>query len=120
MPKNEYILETVLRQYRTVTGREPDGVGTILPGSYSGDDTCHLWGAGIPCLLYGPGGGSESDTIPDEYVRISDMNPSGQGPSPNRPGRVQSAQVAGTLQAIPALLACGSGLQGISRTQTSR
>ena len=73
LPKDEYILETVLRQYRTVTGREPDGVGTVLPGSYSGDDTCHLWGAGVPCLLYGPGGGSASDTIPDEYVRISDM-----------------------------------------------
>ena len=66
-------LETVLQQFRTVTGREPDGVGTVLPGSYSGDDTCHLWNAGIPCLLYGPGGGSESETIPDEYTRISDM-----------------------------------------------
>ena len=73
LPKDEYILDAVLRQYRTVTGREPDGVGTVLPGSYTGDDTCHLWRAGVPCLLYGPGGGSESDTIPDEYSRISDM-----------------------------------------------
>ncbi len=73
LPKDEYILETVLRQYHAVTGREPDAVGTVLPGSYSGDDTCHLWGAGVPCLLYGPGGGSESSTIPDEYTRISDM-----------------------------------------------
>ena len=73
LPKNEYILETVLRQYRTVTGKEPDGVGTVLPGSYTGDDTCHLWAAGVPCLLYGPGGGSESAAIPDEFSRISDM-----------------------------------------------
>ena len=73
LPKDEYILDTVLRQYRTVTGGEPDGVGAVLPGSYTGDDTCHLWKAGIPCLLYGPGGGSESDTIPDEYTRITDM-----------------------------------------------
>ena len=73
LPKDEYILDAVLRQYRTVTGREPDGVGTVLPGSYTGDDTCHLWRAGVPCLLYGPGGGSESGTIPDEYSRISDM-----------------------------------------------
>ena len=73
LPKDEYILDAVLRQYRTVTGREPDGVGTVLPGSYTGDDTCHLWRAGVPCLLYGPGGGSESATIPDEYSRISDM-----------------------------------------------
>jgi len=62
-----------LRQYRTVTGKEPDGVGAVLPGSYTGDDTCHLWRAGVPCLLYGPGGGSQSTTIPDEYTRISDM-----------------------------------------------
>ena len=73
LPKDEYILDCVLRQYRTVAGREPDGVGTVLPGSYTGDDTCHLWAAGVPCLLYGPGGGSESENIPDEFSRISDM-----------------------------------------------
>ncbi len=73
LPKDEYILETVLRQFRTVTGRDPDEVGTVLPGSYTGDDTCHLWRAGVPCLLYGPGGGSESESIPDEFTRISDM-----------------------------------------------
>ena len=73
LPKDEYILETVLRQFRTVTGKDPDEVGTVLPGSYTGDDTCHLWRAGVPCLLYGPGGGSESESIPDEFTRISDM-----------------------------------------------
>ncbi len=73
LPRDQYILDSVLRQYRAVTGREPDGVGTVLPGSYTGDDTCHLWKAGVPCLLYGPGGGSESATIPDEYSRIGDM-----------------------------------------------
>ena len=74
LPKDEYILDAVLRHYRTVTGREPDGVGTVLPNSYTGDDTTHLWRAGVPCLLYGPAGGSESDTIPDEYTRISEMD----------------------------------------------
>jgi acetylornithine deacetylase len=49
------------------------GVGTVLPGSYTGNDTCHLWRAGVPCVLYGPGGGSESATVPDEYMRMSDM-----------------------------------------------
>ena len=73
LPKDEYILDCVLRQFRAVTGKEPDQVGTVLPGSYTGDDTCHLWRAGVPCLLYGPGGGSESATVPDEYSRISDM-----------------------------------------------
>ena len=55
LPKDEYILDCVLRQYQTVTGgREPDGVGTVLPGSYTGDDTCHLWAAGVPCLPTAP------------------------------------------------------------------
>ena len=73
LPKDEPIVEAVLRSFRTVTGREPDGFGTVLPGSYTGDDTTHLWRAGVPCLLYGPAGASESETIPDEYVRIPDM-----------------------------------------------
>lgn len=74
LPRDQYILQTVLRQFRAVTGREPDAVGAVPPGSYSGDDTCHLWKAGVPCLLYGPGGGSESGTVPDEYCRIGDMH----------------------------------------------
>ena len=73
LPKDEYIVDAVLRSFRAVTGREPDGFGTVLPGSYTGDDTTHLWRAGVPCLLYGPAGASESDTVPDEYVRIPDM-----------------------------------------------
>ena len=74
LPRDEYILDCVIQQYRTVTGgREPDGVGTVLPGSYTGDDTTHLWRAGVPCVPHGPGGGSESDTIPDEFSRINDM-----------------------------------------------
>ncbi len=73
LPKDESIVEAVLRSFRKVTGREPDGFGTVLPGSYTGDDTTHLWRAGVPCLLYGPAGASESETIPDEYVRIPDM-----------------------------------------------
>lgn len=73
LPRDEYILQSILRHYRTVTGGEPEGLGAVLPYSYTGDDTCHLWQAGVPCLLFGPGGGSESDTIPDEYIRISDM-----------------------------------------------
>lgn len=45
----------------------------MLPHSYSADDTCHLWKAGIPCLLYGPGvirGGADED---DACVLVSEM-----------------------------------------------
>ena len=74
LPRDEYILESVLTQYRTVTGREPDAVGAVPPGSYSGDDTSHLWRAGVPCLLYGPGGSHESETVQDEYTLTDDMS----------------------------------------------
>ncbi len=73
LPKDEYILDSVLRQYRTVTGREPRGVGSVLPWSYSADDTSKLYRAGVPCLLHGPAGGIESATAPDEYSIIDDM-----------------------------------------------
>jgi acetylornithine deacetylase len=56
-----------------VTGREPRAIGTVLPHSYSADDTCHLWKAGIPCLLYGPGvirGSADED---DACVLVSEM-----------------------------------------------
>jgi len=49
-------------------------VGTVLPWSYSGDDTSKLLKAGVPCLLHGPAGGLESATVPDEYSVISDMH----------------------------------------------
>ena len=74
LSKDEYILDSVLRQYRRVTGREPKGVGTVLPWSYSGDDTSKLYKAGVPCLLHGPAGGIESHTVPDEFSVISDMH----------------------------------------------
>jgi acetylornithine deacetylase len=74
LPRDEYILKSVLTQYRAVTGREPDAVGAVPPGSYSGDDTSHLWPAGVPCLIYGPYGSYESETVQDEYTRIDDMS----------------------------------------------
>ena len=73
LPRNEYIVEAVTRQYRAVTGREPDNIGVVLPNSYTGNDSCHLWRAGVPCVLMGPAGGQESADVPDEYAPISEM-----------------------------------------------
>jgi acetylornithine deacetylase len=73
MPVDAPIVQAVAASYRTVTGREPRAIGTVLPHSYSADDTCHLWKAGIPCLLYGPGverGGPDGD---DSCVLVSEM-----------------------------------------------
>ena len=73
LPRDEYIISVVARQFQAVTGREPDVIGTVLPNAYTGNDTCHLWKAGVPCVLHGPAGGQESADIPDEYAPIGDM-----------------------------------------------
>jgi acetylornithine deacetylase len=73
MPVDAPIVQAVAKSYRAVTGQEPKAIGTVLPHSYSADDTCHLWKAGIPCLLYGPAtirGNADED---DACVLVSEM-----------------------------------------------
>jgi acetylornithine deacetylase len=73
VPVDAPIVRAVARSYRAVTGQEPKAIGTVLPHSYSADDTCHLWKAGIPCLLYGPAtirGNADED---DACVLVSEM-----------------------------------------------
>ncbi len=75
LPKGEYILEAVVNAYRSVTGKDPKTAGgALLPVSYAGDDTCHLMKAGIPCLLYGPGGGYDFPAAPDMYSTVPQMD----------------------------------------------
>lgn len=50
---DEPLVRTLRARVRDVTGKEPS-VGPILPSSYAGNDTSHLFAAGIPCCLYGP------------------------------------------------------------------
>ena len=57
VPKTEPVVQMVRRNLDHVTGRAPEHFGVRLPQSYAGNDTTHLWAAGIPCCLYGPGGG---------------------------------------------------------------
>jgi acetylornithine deacetylase len=73
MPIDAPIVQAVARSYRAVTGQEPKAIGTVLPHSYSADDTCHLWKAGIPCLLYGPGVIRGSEHEDDACVLVSEM-----------------------------------------------
>ena len=73
VPRDAEIVQAVARSHRDVTGQPPKAIGTVLPFSYTANDTCHLWNAGIPCLLYGPavvrGSGGEDDSC----VIISEM-----------------------------------------------
>jgi acetylornithine deacetylase len=73
MPVDAPIVQAVARSYRAVTGQAPKAIGTVLPHSYSADDTCHLWKAGIPCLLYGPGVIRGSEHEDDACVLVSEM-----------------------------------------------
>src|SRR5438309_745783 len=57
VPVTEPVVQMVKRNLRTLSGQEPEHLGVRLPQSYAGNDTTHLWQAGIPCCLYGPGGG---------------------------------------------------------------
>jgi acetylornithine deacetylase len=73
VPVDSDIVQTVARHYQAVTGQPPKAIGTVLPYSYTADDTCHLWKAGIPCLLYGPGVIRGSKDEDDSCVLISEM-----------------------------------------------
>jgi acetylornithine deacetylase len=73
VPVDTPIVQAVARSYRAVTGHEPKAIGTVLPHSYSADDTCHLWKAGIPCLLYGPGVIRGNENEDDACVLVSEM-----------------------------------------------
>ena len=56
LPTDSYIVQSLRRSHQYVEGRDMDNVGVVLPQSYPGNDTSHLWRAHIPCCLYGPRG----------------------------------------------------------------
>ena len=72
VPTDEYIVQAVARSHERVTGHPPNSIGASLPMSYSSNDTCHIWNAGVPCLIYGPGVGQD-DGADDSYAVISEM-----------------------------------------------
>ena len=73
-PRDSYIVRTVAANHERVTGRKPATIGALLPKSYSGNDTGHLWARGIPCVLYGPWGGfvPTPDSV-DHYVTLDEL-----------------------------------------------
>ncbi len=79
VPLDAEIIQAVARSHQEVTGNPPKAIGTVLPYSYTANDTCHLWNAGIPCLLYGPavvrgnGGQDDSCVIISEMVQCTKL-----------------------------------------------
>ncbi|HEY7433713.1 MAG TPA: M20/M25/M40 family metallo-hydrolase [Methylomirabilota bacterium] len=71
VPKTEPVVQMVRRNLHLMTGAEPEHFGVRLPQSYAGNDTTHLWSAGIPCCLYGPGGGYTD--YHDVHVDLADL-----------------------------------------------
>jgi hypothetical protein len=53
MPSGDPIVRTVQDNVRGLLEIEL-AVGAVVPRSYAGNDTPHLFAAGIPCCLYGP------------------------------------------------------------------
>jgi acetylornithine deacetylase len=56
VPRDHPVVQTLRRNVVAVRGVEPT-IGAVPPYSYAGNDTSHLYRAGIPCCLYGPAGG---------------------------------------------------------------
>ncbi|MFQ5789183.1 MAG: M20 family metallopeptidase [Acidobacteriota bacterium] len=67
VPTDLALVQKLKTQVTAVRGAEPN-VGVVLPNGYSGNDTSHLYAAGIPCCLYGPTGGGEG---PERYLWMS-------------------------------------------------
>ena len=73
VPQDAYIVQALARNHELVTRQPPKAVGTVLPYSYTANDTCHLWNAGIPCVLYGPAVVRGEKDEDDACVIISEM-----------------------------------------------
>lgn len=68
VPQKTEVVQATARAHRAVLGREPEWGGVT---KFAGSDAAHLWNAGIPGLLYGPGGRFLSR--PDEKVELRDI-----------------------------------------------
>jgi acetylornithine deacetylase len=71
VPASEPIVQILKANVTAIVGEEPT-VGAHSPQSYAGNDTSHLWGAGIPCCLYGPAGGYDEGAS-DRWTSIEQI-----------------------------------------------
>ncbi len=71
VPPDHPLVQTVRANVRSIVGVEPT-VGAVVPRSYAGNDTAHLFGAGIPCCLYGPAA-EYDETSADRFTPVSQI-----------------------------------------------
>jgi acetylornithine deacetylase len=71
VPKDHPLVQTLKANVTAVMGAEPT-IGAVAPFSYAGNDTSHLYAAGIPCCLYGPAGGY-SETSADRWTSVEQI-----------------------------------------------
>lgn len=71
VPTDHPLVQTLRANVVGIIGREPT-IGAVPPFSYAGNDTAHLYGAGIPCCLYGPAGGYDEGSA-DRWTSVEQI-----------------------------------------------
>jgi acetylornithine deacetylase len=71
VPQDHPLVQTLKSNVTAISGAEPT-VGAVAPYSYAGNDTSHLYAAGIPCCLYGPAGGSDQGSA-DRWTSVEQI-----------------------------------------------
>jgi len=74
LPVDDPFVALVSQVYEDRHGEPPREVGAVLPHSYCGADSAHLWRAGIPAVLLGPTGPAPTPDEPDDCVFIEQMS----------------------------------------------
>lgn len=70
VPLDSPVVTTMTAAHREVFGEAPQ-VGALAPTKYAGADSAHMHAAGIPGVMYGPGGKFLS--VPDERVEVDNI-----------------------------------------------
>jgi acetylornithine deacetylase len=70
VPKDSPVVAVMAAAHRDVFGEAPH-VGALAPTKYAGADSAHMHAAGIPGVMYGPGGRFLS--VPDERVEVENV-----------------------------------------------
>jgi acetylornithine deacetylase len=71
VPTDHPLVQTLRATVVAIIGREPT-IGAVTPFSYAGNDTSHLYRAGIPCCLYGPAGGYDEGSA-DRWTSVEQI-----------------------------------------------